>query len=336
MRARLGLRSAQILALSGVCCWSAALHAQPADTPVRFEYVAEVSCPDGASFAERVRRRTTQGREADPGELARTFYVNVSRSAGGFLGVIEFLDDGGTTVMRRVSGEQCSAVVDSLALIAALALDASLREEAPPEPAEPKPTPSAPPPPLPLPLPPPDEIAEPPEQNAQLPSTRVGVAAGYDTAISAPTLSRLGQVDLGRRFSLRLSTHVAWHDKGTTDERAARLRLLALETSACFALLREGQFASSTCVWVDVGSLRAAGKESPALAAASSATIFWASAGPEIRLAWEPPVPFWADLRTQLGFPMISHEFRFQAPDELVYRVPRVSAGAMISTGLRF
>jgi hypothetical protein len=169
-----------------------------------------------------------------------------------------------------------------------------------------------------------------------LPSTRVGVMGGYDTAISAPTIGLLGQIDLGRRFSLRLSTHVAWSEKSTSDERVAKLRLVGLESSACFVLLREGQFSSSPCIWLDLGSLRAAGKDSPELASTTSATVFWASAGPELRLSWEPPVPFWADLRVQLGFPLISHEFRFDTPDESVYRVPRVSAGAMISTGLQF
>jgi len=344
IRRRLGLLAAQVLALSGVCCcWPRAARAESADVPVRFAYVAEESCPDAASFAGRVRRRTTRGREADSGELARTFHVNVSRSAEGFLGVIEFLDDGGTTVMRRVSGEECGAVVDSLALIAALALDASLRpEESSPPPEQKEPPPSSPSPPPPS-SPPPaviapnEEVINPPRApRLSFPSTRVGALAGYDTALSAPVLGLLGQIDLGRRFSFRLSTHVAWSEKSTSDDRVAKLRLVGLESSACFVLLREGQFSSSPCIWLDLGSLRAAGKDSPELPATSSATVFWASTGPELRLAWEPSGALWADLRVQLGFPLISHEFRFDTPDESVYRVPRVSAGAMISTGLQF
>ncbi len=96
---------------------------------MRVQYGAPASCPDAESFATQLRERTQRGRLAEPNELARTFSVTLAADAQGFSGEVEFLDESGAKVNRRVHGEQCEAVVSSLALITALALDATLRSE---------------------------------------------------------------------------------------------------------------------------------------------------------------------------------------------------------------
>jgi hypothetical protein len=120
------LRSAFALLL--LVSFATPLRAQPAEVAIRFQYRAPPECPDAAAFTARVRERTPRGRLAEPGELARTFDVDVTADPAGFSGQIEFLDDGGVKVNRQLRGEQCDAVVSSLALITALALDATLRE----------------------------------------------------------------------------------------------------------------------------------------------------------------------------------------------------------------
>jgi len=100
------------------------------ETAVRIQYRAPTACPDAASFMAQLRERTARGRFAEPNELARTFDVELSADAQGFTGDLEFLDDSGAKVSRHVHGEQCAAVVSSLALITALALDAAVPSNA--------------------------------------------------------------------------------------------------------------------------------------------------------------------------------------------------------------
>jgi hypothetical protein len=112
---------------------AAVAHAQSHEDAVRLQYAAPPQCPDSASFLAQLRERMARGRLAESGELARTFGVSIAADATDFSGRVELVDESGTTVSRRVHGEQCEAVVSSLALITALSLDATLR----PEPSEP-------------------------------------------------------------------------------------------------------------------------------------------------------------------------------------------------------
>lgn len=306
---------------------------------MRFQYDAPADCPAAASFTARVRQRTTRGREAMPGELARTFNVSVKADARGFVGAIDFLDDAGTKVNRRVGGEQCEPVVDSLALITALALDATLHEEEPehlpPESAQPAPSVAAPPPPA----PPPRAstvLAPLRPRDRWLRSARVGVTGGYDTAIDALPLGLLGQLDWRSDWSLRFVAHFANGDVTVDAGRRAELRLLGLESSGCYSGFRSDDFVVSPCAWLDLGSLRAEGQKSEQLPSPSGKTIFWASVGPELRLAWEPEVPFWLELRGALGFPLVVHGFAFQVPNAPVYDVPRFTQAFAVASGVRF
>lgn len=328
-----GLALAAGLSASGVA------QAEPQEDAVRFQYDAPAACPDATSFTARVRQRTTRGREAVAGELARSFNVRVASDPRGFVGAIEFLDDAGAQVSRRVRGEQCEAVVDSLALITALALDATLHEEEPPEaqPAGPtkpvvvEPVPAA---------VPARVVASPgpPLRPAErwLRSARIGVSAGYDTDIEAPRFGLLGQLDWRSNWSLRFAPHFASSESTVDAGRRAELRIVGLESSVCYGLLRSDDFMVSPCVGLDLGSLRAEGQKSEQLPTASGDSIFWASAGPELRLAWEPELPFWLELQGALGFPLVARRFTFHAPPAPVYEVPRFTQAFGVASGVRF
>lgn len=312
---------------------------------MRFQYAAPGECPDAASFTAWVRQRTSRGREASAGELARTFSVNLAAQGNGFVGDIEFLDDAGAKVSRRVGGEQCEPVVDSLALITALALDATLREEEPPgevavtapspspekkiEPA-PKPEPAAA---KPLPSPPP---APPRPREPWLRSARVGVLAGYDTTLGAVPFGLLGQVDWRSGLALRLTAHFASSEITLDDDRRAKLRQLGLEASVCHSVLEQDDLALWPCAWLDVGTLRAQGQRSGTLTHPDSSTIVWVSIGPELRVAWEPRLPFWVELRGAVGFPLNPYTFTFDKPYAAVYDVPIVTAAGGAALGVRF
>lgn len=340
---------------AGVRCWlrlfflslvagapRAQAQSPPVEEAVRFEYTAPAECPDAAVFTARVRERTAHGRPAEPQELAHNFDVRINADAAGFVGSVAFLDDAGTSVSRRVHGEQCDAVVTSLALITALALDASLRASASPAPsAEPQapavvePASPATPPPAPAAAPPPAF----PKPARPFPMRgRFGVEGGYDTLLEAYGIGLLAQLDWPSGLALRLVGHHSYSERTVDEGRRAGLRLMGVESSFCPA--RFGRdIAFYPCAALDLGLLTAEGLQGDQLVSGSSATTFWAALGPALRLAWEPDGPSWLELQAQLEFPLAGHEFVFEQPPASVFEVnpvTSVSFGVGVATGLRF
>jgi hypothetical protein len=314
--------------------------AENREEAVRFQYRAPEGCPSADDFASRVRERTARGRFAEPGELARTFDVALEADAQGFVGSIEFLDDGGAPVSRRVRGEQCDAVASSLALITALALDATLRErdpeeaEAPPAlvvaPARPVPTVlvAA----SPLPISPPRSVER------FVTSMRVGASGGYAGAEHSPRLGILGQLDFRGGWALRLNAHYGWDDFLADDlGRRAKLRVQGVETSLCPWRYARGELAIAPCALLDLGSLRVSGVRDSQLTSARGDTVLWATVGAELRFAWEPPAPFWAEVRVA-GVAALrqGYQFTFENPSKIAYEVPLASLSAGLSGGVRF
>jgi hypothetical protein len=318
---------------------SAPLRAQSGEEPVRLQYRAPAECPDAASFADRVRERTARGRFAEPGELAHLFDVKLAADAQGYSGDVEFLDDGGARVSRHVHGEQCEAVASSLALITALALDATLPSE-PSEPlAAPAPPVSAPPR---APAPPPAAAARPAESPSRVTQStvrgaRVGVLAGYGTAIGAPQLGLLGQLDFRSGLALRLTAHYAWRERAVDAGSSASLRLSGFETAVCPWHFRRRTLGVTPCAALDLGWLRAAGVPSEQLSSAHEETIWWASLGAQLALAWEPRAPFWVELRAAADFPLrAGYQFTFENPARTAYQVPYLAGSVAIVSGVRF
>lgn len=314
---------------------------------VRFQFAAPAECPDAVEFTARVRERTSRGRTAEPGELARTFNVQVLVAASGFAGQIEFLDDHGAPVNRRLTGEQCDAVVSSLALITALALDATLREAEPaPEPAAPAAT-EAKPISAPSPAPAKPEPKAPPPRRPAPTSlrARIGFGGAYGTSLRGPDRfllaqqgSLIAQLEWGNGPALRLAAHLDQHELAVDAGRVADLRILGVETSVCPLQLRSKGAGLYPCAVVDLGSLRGEGKLGDKLTSATGEAIFWASLGAEVRWLVEPAtLPIWVELRAGLGFPLVAtHQFVFRNPQALVYEVPRVTGVGGLAFGVRF
>jgi hypothetical protein len=307
-----------------------------AQEAVRFQYAAPAECPDVAVFTARVRERTPRGRLADPQELARTFDVKLAADASGFNGEIAFLDDAGNKVSRRLHGEQCDAVVTSLALITALALDATLRPEEPPAPPPTEPPGAAASPPAPVTQPPaPNPRAQAPQRS--LSGARIGFTGGYDSAIGEGRLGLLGQLDWRGGFALRLAAHYGTAERADAEDRRALLRILGVEASVCPWRFRVGQLAFAPCAAFDVGTLHARGVLSQKLTLPDSDTIVWAAVGAELRLAWEVAAPVWVELHGGAAFPLVArHRFQFKNPTKDVYEVPRFSGSAGAALGVRF
>jgi hypothetical protein len=318
-------RLGPVAASAAMLCVAAAAAEPATEEAVRFRYEAPPDCPAAPAFTARVRERTTRGREAEPGELARTFAVSIRPDGAGFFGKIEFLDDAGAPVSRGVHGEECDAVVDSLALITALALDATLREDQ--EPVEPAAAPRAVPSARAAARPAPAGLAPAPPPSPPRPSVplvqnvRVGVSAAYHSLIPAPSFGLLGQADLRGSFSVRLTAH---HESSTiqVDQgREVSVRILGLAASVCALRPHWREIAFYPCLWFDVGSLRARGVSSDALPSVSSETVPWVAVGPELRLSWEPRAPFWLELRGVVPVALYRHRFELQIPYDIALNV---------------
>jgi hypothetical protein len=330
------LRAWQLTLL--VATSAATLHAEPGEDAVRLQYTAPDECPDAASFAREVRARTARGRFAEPGELARTFDVRLTADAHGFSGNVEFLDDGGARVGRHVHGEQCDAVVSTLALITALALDASPPGAASkPDTSAPKPAEASPRAPTVTPARAVQTQASPSRVTRHsLRGARFGVLSGYGSALGAPELALLGQLDFSTS-ALRLSAHYAWHERAVDAGRSANLRLVGLESSVCPWRFRRDTLGVTPCAALDVGWLRAAGVASKQLSSTRGEGIAWAALGAQLGLSWEPEGPFWVELRAEAEFPLrAGYRFTFESPHQTAYEVPYLAGSVALAGGVRF
>jgi hypothetical protein len=165
----------------------------------------------------------------------------------------------------------------------------------------------------------------------------VGAVAGYDAPLAAFSYGLLGQLDWRKSWAFRLTAHLGNAERDV-DGRRADLRLIGIELSVCPRWIHGSGFAIYPCGLVDVGSLSAEGVPGSALVSTDSASTPWAAIGPGVRLAWEPDVPFWAELHGRFEVPLVSHEFVFEDPPASVYEVApkKVSAGAGVAAGVRF
>jgi hypothetical protein len=325
---------------------AAVARAEPSPEAVRLEYSAPPGCPLAESFVEQVSERTSRGRFAEPGELARTFSVTLSEDPPGFSGSLEFLDAAGARVSRRVHGERCDAVVSSLALITALSLDATLRRDdnagAEPEP-EPEPKPEAerslPPSPEPRAHVPPRKPFVLPRlvPRRQLESARVGLLGGYGTALAAARLGLLAELGWSSRVALRLAAHYDWHEVSLDPERRAKLRQQGLELSLCPRRWHRAPFVVSPCVAVDLGTLRGRGVPSEGLPSVRAEVVWWSSLSLQLGVAYEPAFPFWIELGAALEAPLrAGYRFTFENPRKIAYTVPYLAGSAAIVSGVRF
>lgn len=321
--------------------------AEPEEDAVRFRYEAPSTCPSAEVFRARVRERTARGREAAEGELARTFSISISESPRGFGGQIEFLDDTGAPVHRRLQGDECDGVVSSLALITALALDATLRESPAPvaaakEPIERRTTPE------PLAAPAPNAPRAPggartPSEPAPRPpapllhNVRIGALAAYHSLLPAPTFGLLAQLDFRGDVSLRLRGNVEQAKLEVDPGRVVAVRLLRLSASACAIRPHWGSVALYPCLLVDVGSLRARAIDSAAFRSTSSGTEPWLALGPELRLAWEPRSLPWLELFGRAPLALYRHRFELKNPDKTALAIEHeLSFEAGMTAGVRF
>jgi hypothetical protein len=327
------------------------LRAQPSQgDAVRFEYRApnqvdssvdpRRACPDADAFENRVAARTARARKAEPGELARTFAVDVRVDAGGASARLSFVDSRGTPVVRAVRGETCDEVVSAIALVTALAIEAGTVEPETPAPTSPEPARAAP--------PPANPAAEKPKKRAPPVPTPdalawlVGIEAGVTTWLGpSPTLGLGAFGELGKYAGasarvtfLRATSHVLVPAEDEAYRRADFTALMGRIEGCPLAVALGTGFRIVPCLGLGLGALE--GKGDPdTLTLPDTQTKFFADLVPALRIDWTLADSLLFFVEGELGIPLRHHDFIFK-PNQPVFSVPALGVGASLGMALRF
>lgn len=308
---------------------------------VRLDYRAPSSCPDARAFEAEVRARLRQSRIAEPDEAATTLRILVTEddaraTARLFVGASPH-------ATRELSASSCDELIEAMALVTAMAIEAPREEPLPSPSASPQPLPEpalAPAPiakaaPRPLPPPPSNQTAPPSRHTARI---RLGLRAALQSAL-APEPLLGGQLVLGWEHSaaLELRAFASWLEGAAIDAGPgrARFRLLGGGAEACGALVRPASaFDIGPCLGVEAGALRGEGLSGGSITEAYAATRLWGAGRALGRLQWRP-----GRLATELAggavIPLVRQSFVFEAPDTVIHETPALgwtlAAGASVS-----
>ncbi len=305
------------------------------DTPVRIDYEAPDGCPDASEFERRVRARIVRARLAEPNEMARTFRVIVQSKPERSVARVQFVDADGAEVSRTIGADTCTEVVDAIALVTALAMEARAgAEQTAPNASEPPPLEPAPPPPARA-----IEPAAPPRATERELRWDAGLgltlASGYAPSL-APGL-RLFVEAAPSFWSVRLSATHSDSGKVSVEGRRARLRYWGGRLEGCPIRVALGDWLfGSPCAGIDGGALEGQGLPSEGIVATREVTEPWLAAALIARIQAEIERFLLVEAELDARFPLFRHEFVFERPVRELHQVPVVAFGAAIGVGFRF
>ncbi len=331
------MRAVCALALGGA--FAVAPQYARADEPlgIALGYEAPPGCPSAADLARELRARV------DPswirGSDTRTFDAQIVRHEGGdYAGRLAITQPGHPPKVRVIDAKTCKAVVVSLAVFLAIALDPDSEDASePPVVTEPPPVPS-----LPPAAPPPRRRPRPRAPAPVTPPPRTlwiwnaGVDATYLHA-PAPAWGSRVHAELARTRPHELlapALRLSWGFSrfSTFPERAGEAKFL-LRTGRVEGCLRVDltPVIASACGGVDVGTLAA---HAPVLRESVAQTVRWTAGVTALRAAWE--VLPWLSVSAEISLtvPFERTTFALANPARLVYRAPAALFGAGSGLGV--
>lgn len=272
-------------------------------------YRAGEGCPDGASFLERLDRRSVRARLAAVGDPI-DFVVTLGTSGDRSSGRLERQTKSGTIAIREVTDPSCEAVADALALSLALSLDPAAqqpsagvsaaensaetvapRDEQPPPPAQSQP-PAVLPASSPLPpksalpassfVPPTEQRGPAAEERAAL---RLGAVAAAADLFEGPWLLGAGafaESEAPASFVLpRATLRLALQGGFRADaDAAARVWLAAARIEACPLAVGGSKASLRPCAALDAGAIGAS-------AAGMNDTAAWSAVAAHVRFRFD-------------------------------------------------
>jgi hypothetical protein len=308
-------------------------------------YHAGPGCPHADTFLERIDARTRRARLATERD-SPAYVVSASPAEDGFVARIQVADRPPDASVRTIRGKTCDEVVTAAALIVALDIEAKPDAEVPVD--APPFSPAAE-------MPPPRAPARPPlrEMQGDAPASKdagpraadragwslgaAGAIDGFRTPQKALSVAVFGErLNTAPLSAIRVELRGA-ASSAEIDDRRASFTLLTGAVSLCpFSFAVFGRLDATACGGLEMGRLGAAGEASAALPESRSAVIFWAAARAAVLLHLGLSEVVDLEAGADLGFPLIRHEFIFEVPTELIYRIPGVGAGGHLGFRVRF
>jgi hypothetical protein len=306
------------------------------DAAARLDFGSPEGCPQLADFTHEVESRLGRGRLARPGEMARTFHVRVKREAEKSVAKLTFTDADGRIAEREVSGATCEEATRAIAIVTALVIDARAQEEAarnpdpPPVVAPPvQTTPGV------LPPPPPPPPQPPPEEPVVF---GVGAEGGVERGFAPGFAPRVaGLFELGSGF-WQVRIGLSYADSGPVDADDGKARYRLYSARMMFWPIRfqlSDEFSIGFGGGYDVGAIHARGEKSARITNPRSKTQLWFAAELGGRLELAPHPGFAVHIEGLGGFPATRHEFELE-PDEIIHRVPNLTASVAVGVIARF
>jgi hypothetical protein len=300
--------------------------------PIRLEYDAAEGCPHRDTFVAGLRARTNHFELTLAAPQATTYRVTL-RSGEESTGRVESREPSGAPIVQQLHGATCREVVDALALVVALAIDARVADASAPMPAP------APPPPL-----APSAASAPLEVRSDRPvgptsrasrwaiSTTVGIGVtgpfvGPEAFLEAALVPASGDRRISLLLDARLGASLTWSRVVTSFGDAAQFTRASALLDLCPLRFASGRFVSSACARGAAGALTASGgslqRTRPALAGGALVVAHWSLWGPVfVQLEGGVVVPFLQD--------------RFFLDGFAVYTVSPVDPLGSVAVGARF
>lgn len=316
---------------------------------VRVELKMPATCAERERFFAHLRDKLGTGWEAAPDELARTIDVSVAAEGGRYVARIELTDARGRRVIRAVAGAECANVVDGIALITVLAIQAQLDELLDrSEPVEPGPaeTETGPPASAPSPRPTParSQVRRPNAEGSARGalSFRLGGRAGVHQGIG-PDLAPIFGAFAGAAWE-SLALGLAFDAAGTGEVRVndvpAELELWAARLEGC-ARFRPttADLTVEPCGFFQAGRLTAQGiRAVPVVAQPSRGSTAWLVPGVLVAVRAKAG-PFFVGLEASAGISLDREHFYIEAADgdrRTVFQVPAITSGSALCAGVAF
>jgi hypothetical protein len=306
---------AAVISLAGIVATRPA--AAQDGTAVALDYRVAGGCPNEASFVAEVRARTASFRVI--AGAARRFTLTVAQEAGGGAGGSLVIETGnGEPTTREVRGDTCAEVVSALALVTALAVDAS-----PPPAAQP-------------------EAASPVAERRPATGAQIGVGAGGGAISgSAPdaafALHAFAEVRAARpglwsptirgTFERSLERSAAIAGVGT-----AGFTLTMGELDLCPSRWGKGALSLVGCARAELGVLRGEGRD---IVPAREQSRTWIAADGLARGAVTVAGPLSLEVAAGVRVPLLHTRYIFQ-PNATVFRAPAIGVLADVDAVVHF
>jgi hypothetical protein len=309
-------------------------------------YEAPRDCPAVDAYLTQVEQRLGPNWESALEQLAPRVNIEITLVAARYRGALEFVTERGERISRTVSGAVCAEVVDSIALMTALAVQARIVEPA--EPPEKRESPNQP-------------LSTAPAAKLRSPAATDLVARSRTVAAASSTGSKL-HVRLGGRASItsgvgpeialgpgafavlelgkaRLGLAADLFNSAEVQARIARadFRLASARLDACpWSFELGGSATLEPCAAGELGSLRVAPHPNPpAVTVAEPKAVTWGALDLLGRLVFRLR-PFVIVVELVGRLPLRHERFYVGSREQIVFQIPTISAGASAGLGLQF